>query len=118
MKPKIKQIHSPDIDDLVNFQPEILDNFAFLLQIIIGPENEEGEESFDIEVCTPKWLLTNYSSDNIILGLHKIIIMQYDYNAILIFLNKFLSHCHGKNWEEVSNKLSYLGKWEFDDYKE
>ncbi len=55
MRAIIKSFHNPEIDDLQHFKPKISDNFCFLLQVMIGPENESGEETFDIEVCTPKW---------------------------------------------------------------
>lgn len=49
----LKALNSPSIFDLPNYMPENENSFAFLLQAIIGPKDEEGEESFDIEVCTP-----------------------------------------------------------------
>lgn len=56
MNAKLKRLHSPDIYNLENYQPECAGSFCFLLQAMIGPEGEEGEESFDIEVCTPAWI--------------------------------------------------------------
>ncbi|MFZ0565135.1 MAG: Imm8 family immunity protein [Chlamydiales bacterium] len=67
MRAIIKGFHSPEINNLENFKPEIADNFCFLLQMMIGPENNLGEESFGFEVCTPKWLMSNYTKDEIIL---------------------------------------------------
>jgi hypothetical protein len=56
MQAVIKSIHSPDIENLETFKPDNHDNFAFLLQLFIGPAELDGEESFDVEVCTPQYI--------------------------------------------------------------
>lgn len=57
MQAVLKGLHSIDIADLENYAPHEEDNFGFVLRAMIGPMNREGEESFDITVCTPKWLM-------------------------------------------------------------
>ena len=58
MKAELKRIHSPDAD-LDVYYPEDPENFSLFLQLMIGPEGEDSEESFDILICTPKWILDN-----------------------------------------------------------
>jgi hypothetical protein len=118
MNAELKRVHSPDIGNLETYQPEHLEKFSFLLQAMIGPEGERGEESFDIQVCTPKWLEETYKLEDIIVGRHHLIIREYDYERIINAIKDFLKLCSGKNWNEVAKKVARLGKWEYEDYVE
>ncbi|MCH9625860.1 MAG: hypothetical protein S4CHLAM123_10440 [Chlamydiales bacterium] len=118
MRAIIKGFHSPEIDDLQHFKPEITDNFCFLLQLMIGPENEDGEESFDIEVCTPKWLLSKYKKDEIIFGRHMLIVFEYNFEQISNKLKYFVKSCNGSSWNEIAKKISKISSWEFESYAE
>ena len=99
-------------------RPDNPDNFAFLLQAMVGPEGQAGEESFDIEVCTPRWLEETYGRSEIIIGRHHLIVREYNYQRIVAAINEFLQGCSGNNWNEVALKVSRLGRWEFEDYIE
>ena len=98
MKAELKRVHSPDIKDLEHFVPENLDSFGFLLQAMIGPEGEDGEESFDIEVCTPKWLEETYGLEDVVIGRHHLIMREYNYKRLVQSIENFLSRCYGENW--------------------
>jgi len=76
MKAKLKNLHSPDVD-LDSFWPENLENFGFLLQAMIGPEDQNAEESFNMQVCTPDWLKTHYTESDIVFGRHLRIFFKF-----------------------------------------
>lgn len=116
MKAELKRVHSPDIYDLKQFVPDHPDRFGFLLQAMIGPKGTDGEESFDILVCTPKWLEDKYDLEDVIIGRHHFIVLNYDYKKIISTIEKYLMHCAGSDWNEVATKVSRLGRWEFEDY--
>ncbi|MGF6489633.1 Imm8 family immunity protein [Pseudomonas frederiksbergensis] len=71
MEAKLKRLHSPDIYNLESYQPDVQDEFGFLLQAMIGPAGEDGEESFDMEVCTPKWIEKRQRVDEVVIGREK-----------------------------------------------
>lgn len=116
MRASIRRFHSPDISDLGTYKPEKADTFGFLLQVIVGPAGLEGEESFDIEVCTPKWLLQNYGQDDIVFGRHHIVVFEYQYDRFVDAITSYVETCEGASWDEVAQKLSEIGRWEFEDY--
>lgn len=117
MRPILKRLHSPDVENLEEYCPQDPNNFSFLLQVMVGPEDEEGEESFDIEVCTPEWLKTRCAREGVVIGRHLIVLEKYDYKKICKFLDSYLYGCAGESWGEVAEKISRIGKWEFEDYK-
>ncbi|MCG3157310.1 MAG: hypothetical protein DKINENOH_03942 [bacterium] len=117
MRAEIKKIYSPDID-LATFRPQDPESFSFLLRIIAGPEGEEGEESFDVEICTPKWLLETYAQEEVVIGRHHLIVFEYNLERIIQTIKSFCASCFGETWKEVAEKLSRLGQWEFEDYRD
>ena len=116
MQAVLKSLIATDISDVETYRPDEEDNFGFLLRAMIGPKDEEGEESFDIFVCTPKWLLEKYGASDVLLGLHKLIVFKYDYIRLRQFIEKFLMRCSGETWDEIAKKVSLLGQWEFENY--
>jgi hypothetical protein len=118
MKAEIKYLHSPDIPELETFQPQINDDFGFLLQMFVGEKGKEGEESFDMMVCTPKWLMSNHSQDEILFGLHYVIVFEYNYRRICEQLTNFVDNINAQSWHEIGEKIGTIGKWEFQDYKQ
>jgi hypothetical protein len=119
MQTILKGLHSLDlaVGDVEKYMPDEEDNFGFVLRAMVGPLDGEGEESFDIIVCTPKWLVEKYGPSEVLLGLHKLIVIKYDYRRLRGFIEKYLMRCTGSTWEEVAHKVNLLGQWEFEDYR-
>jgi hypothetical protein len=117
MKAKLKRLHSPDVDDLKRFTSATPDVFSFLLQIIVGPLGEEGEESFDVIVCTPLWLQREVEREGIIMGRHYLFVNTYDYDRLENYIRSRCEEATGTSWQEIAQKLSRLGRWEFEDYQ-
>src|ERR1700694_1394372 len=118
MNAEIRALYSPDIHDLEFWKPPQLDSFGILLQLIAGPAGEKGEESFDLVLCTPRWLAETHAPEDIVVGRPHLIVKQYRYEAIVNFIREYVASCSGDTWEEVAEKLGRLGKWEFEDYRE
>jgi Immunity protein 8 len=116
MRAELRRLHSPDIDDLASYAPS-QGTFGFLLQVMAGPQGGEGEESFDVLVCTLEWLKQNRSRTDLIIGRHYLIVFEYDYERLRSFIDGYCSQCSGETWQKVAERLGRLGKWEFEDYK-
>jgi hypothetical protein len=117
MTGKVRLLHSPDIADLEAWAPPDPNSFGFLLQVIAGPDSGEGEESFDVELCTPAWLERRYGTEAVVLGAYHLIVFKYNYPKIRDFIETFVRNCSGASWREVAEKIGRLGRWEFEDYR-
>jgi len=117
MRAKLKEFYSLDFD-LNSYWPDQLDNFGFWVRAMVGPEDGEGSESFDIQVCTPEWLKSRYSDDEVLSGRHMLIVFEYDLDKIKNKVSSYCDSCSGKTWQEIAGKLSRIGYWEFEDYIE
>jgi len=118
MNAQLTSWYCPDIEDLTNYPPAQLDNFCFLFRVMVGLVGKEGTESFDIQVCTPKWLLSNMKKDEIICGRHFLIVLAYYFEPILNRIRNLIEACTGNDWDEIAEKVSRIGFWEFEDYKD
>lgn len=118
MQAKVVDIESPEIQDFYNYKPEDPEVFAFLLQISVTAENLQGEEIFDVQVCTPLWLLSKYNKDEVIIGRHLLIVFEYNFSRIKKRIVSYIESCFGETWTEVAQKVGRIGYWEFEDYIE
>lgn len=118
MRAEIKDFYSIDTDKTLElFKPDIPDNFGMLIFLEIGIAGKEGADDFQVMLCTPKWLIDNMKQEEIVLGLHYMIVFEYNYEKIHKKLIELFC-IEGKDWDEIANKLSYIGQWEFQNYKE
>lgn len=118
MKARVKRYHSPDIDDLQGHVPEDLECFCFLLQIMIAPDGVDGEESFDILVCTPKYLDGTNDHTMADFGRHMLLAKHYDFRRIADKIESFCDSLDEPDWEALACKSARIGHWEFEDYEE
>ncbi|MCU8085410.1 immunity 8 family protein [Shewanella sp. SM23] len=117
MRAQLKEFYSLDFD-LNSYWPDESDNFGFWVRAMIGPEGEEGAESFDMQICTPEWLKSKHSDNEVVFGSHMLIVFEYDLDRIKNKVSSYCNSCSGKTWQEIAEKLSRIGYWEFEDYTE
>jgi Immunity protein 8 len=117
MRAELRRLHSPDVADLASWSPGEHD-FAILVQLMVGPADAVGEESFDLTVCTPGWLEGRVRTEGIVDGRHHLLIDTYDPDRIEGYLRERVEACEGGSWKEVAEQVGRLGKWEFEDYRE
>ena len=118
MKAELRALHSPDLADLEHGSPPDPADFGILVQAMIGPEDEEGEESFDILVCTPSWLANEVPTDGHLWGRHYLFVTRYDFAAIESAVRKLCDSAEGPDWSAVAAVLARYGAWEFENYQE
>lgn len=117
MKPELKYLHSPDVHDLEKYEPPEDEPYYILVQAMFGPEGIDAEESFDALFCN-----TIYVRQQKSLGLnlekYDVVLDKYHFNRILDYFNNAALNSEGASWNEVAEKLSRYGKWEFENYRE
>ena len=117
MKLALKQIHSPDTPGPVaDYAPNDPADVFLLLQLMIGPVDAPGEESFDVIVATPKALMKAVESDAILEGRHMLVVREWNFSKIIDFVEKRIQAIEEDDWASAATKLGRLGKWEFEDY--
>lgn len=121
MKATIRQFHSPDadLDTYVSADPA---DDALLVQMLIGPADEDRDsdsaESFDVLVCTPRWLAREASTHGPTVGRHHLVVDSLEIPIALEFLRARVAEATAPTWHELALQLGRIGKWEFEDYRE
>jgi hypothetical protein len=113
----LRALVSPDVE-LSSGLPDDPQHFCILVQALVGPRDQVGEESFSFSVCTPKWLQSYVSKNRFLFGSHYLIVDCYDYSLISGAISDLCQRTSGSSWNEVAEKLSRYGAWEFEDYTE
>ncbi len=95
-------------------------DFAFLARMYVGPSDGPGEESFDVEVCSPERLAARVADEGFVDGRHIVIttLDAYSEAGLRSFLVRRVGNVSGERWRDVAEKLARLGHWEFEDYRE
>ena len=105
MYAKLKEFSSSDVD-LKDYWPEDEKNFGFWTCLMIGPENSEGSEIFQLLICTPDWLKSEYVEHQPVWGRHMLIVFEYDLAKIKATIERYVDSCSGSDWQSISLKLS------------
>src|SRR5260221_408716 len=114
---KVRAVYTWTMDDLEKYTPEDLEGFCVSVRALVGPKNGEGEESFDIQVCSPKKLQEICQEQGFLVGRHHLIVCRYDAPTIKRLITELIERCEGDSWREVAEKVGRIGHWEFEDYK-
>lgn len=117
MNIELKGLRSLELEDsLINYWPTDPVNFGCWVRAMIGPNDEDGAEAFDMLICTPTWLQNELASNKTLSGKGMIIVEEYDYDEILSYLEEQIVACNDSDWSKAAIKLSRLSFWEYEDY--
>ncbi|RMI28985.1 Imm8 family immunity protein [Nocardia stercoris] len=115
MKAELKGIHSPDAD--LTDSADVLSVDTLLVQLMIGPQDAPGEESFDIVVCTPERHARAGDARGPEPDEYTLVLDRIDLALIRRYIENFLRDLERPTWEELATEISRIGKWEFQDYR-
>lgn len=100
--------------------PDDPERFELLARLLVEPTDGQGEESFDLTVCTPQSLASKVQKEGIVSGQHLLIVDfdSFDQRTVHRWLEKQVSAIEARSWNELATRLSRIGQWEFEDYTE
>lgn len=115
MRARVRYLHSPDFD-LETFTPDDPEDVGLLIQVIAGPADGPGDESFDVVVRTPRYLARETRDRGPLMGRHYLVVDRYDFGQIRRFLIGAVESEEASTWKDLGERLGRIGKWEFEDY--
>lgn len=116
MRAQLRSFYCTDIE-IDTYEPSDPSVDGQWVRMIVGPAIGPGEESFDVLICTPRWLETHVQTEGPIVGRHLLIANRFDLPPLLDRLRDLVNATTGSNWNEVGEKLGRIGHWEFEDYQ-
>lgn len=118
MKPEIKGgLYSPDLNLGPPQLPEDPEDCWIVMYADLGLEREEGADTFTFYVCTPRRLNVFVSEHGYELGRGLIIVKEFDWSTVRVAIDRICMACAGPSWEEIVDKLSRYGIWDYEDYQ-
>ena len=110
MKPIMISYDCTDHDPIDKWVPDDVFDVDLWMNFIIGPD-DEGGDNFQVRIVTPNNLHGKNSAK------HAIILDEYSWPKVIAAVEAILEQCQGINWAGVSEQLSQLMCWEYEDYK-
>lgn len=116
--PELKELFSPDLEDMEGSEPADRSNFGILVQALIGPAGDEAADTFSFMVCTPAWLAAELTSEPHAWGRSLLIVPSYDFAAIHGAIVGLCSEVEGEEWDDVAGELARYTSWEFEGFED
>jgi Immunity protein 8 len=117
MRPIINSIGLTDGDSLESFRPKDSENFCVCVRAMIGPVDQEGEESFDVQVCTPQALAEELNLRGYSFIRRRLIVRFWAPDLIREAIQRRVSTITADSWTELAYKLTEFADWEFENYQ-
>lgn len=116
MKALIRDIYSSDVDVESYRSADRYDDGQWI-RLLIGPDGEPGEESFDVLVCTPRWLARRLNQGGFQFVRHTLLMEAFDLSTAIDLLRHEVASVTGSTWAELLLDLVQIGRWEFQNYR-
>lgn len=117
MRAAIRHIVTMDDEPLEMAKIDNPNNAGHWVRILAGPAGGLGEESFDVNVCTPDWLRDEVERTGPMVGRHLLIVGRWDAEKIRLVITGLVARVEGLDWQAVAEQLGRIGYWEFEDYR-
>ena len=109
---KLHAIESPNLEPPA--LPSNPENCRIAIQLLVGPPDEPGSESFQFLVVTPLWLA---DQQEVRWGTGLLIVPRFSWEVVEHSIAKLLAGTPSKSWNEAAISLSRSMAWEFENYQ-
>jgi hypothetical protein len=114
VRASVRSIRFPDMEGSEAIDPA---NTIQVMEIYAGPVDGEGEEQFQVTVCTPAALFAVLTPQQpILVGRHWLFMAEFSASHAEAFVRSMISKIEGADWSAVAEKIADLGRWEFEGY--
>ena len=110
MKPVIVSYDCTDHDPIDKWVPDDVFDVDFWMNFTIGPDSKGGD-NFQVRVVTPNKLHGKNSAK------HAIVLNEYSWPNVIAAVETMLDQCQDLNWAGISEQLSQLMYWEYENYQ-
>lgn len=117
MRAIVKSIDTASHIAFDTYCPEDETCFGLWLTVQVGQDGEAGGHLYQILVCTPDWIKTEYLHSGAVWGRHMLIVPRYDRERIKSEISQYVEGCTGRDFWELAQKVARIGAWEFEDYQ-
>jgi Immunity protein 8 len=105
LEAELRSLTSPGLGDLKSFDCPTSDDFALRLRAVIGAKGQAIEETFNFQVCTPKWIERAVEERGYLWGAGRLIVKQYDYELIWRAISGLCDQVIDLRWEGISRRI-------------
>ncbi|WP_052351784.1 immunity 8 family protein [Deinococcus pimensis] len=118
LEAEIKELYSLDVPEaLEQFRPDDPRDVGITVRMMVGTAGDDAADSFDVLVCTPRWLEREMVNGSHLWGDGLLLVSEYDWSLVQSVLTSRVSRCVGERWEDVAARLSRFSRWEFEGYQ-
>jgi hypothetical protein len=119
MRCELRSLWSPDVasGSLGDFEPADPSAFGLFVQAAIGPVDGEGEEVFDLMVCSPVWLAAQPFEKGYRWGRGKLLTLRWDPQIVERAVRDICLRSEGEDWAAIARRLAQVMDWEFSGYR-
>ena len=108
LRPHIKSWDCISHDPIEEWKPEDPSMVDFWCNVVIGIQNQEGCDNFQIHVVTEK-MIPQIDDKN-----YMLVIPYYEnWNQVLSIIESRIKDITGINWQGISLELSKIFRWEY-----
>ncbi len=111
----MRSVSSADAD-LDTYRPDDPLDAGVTVRFLVGPHDGPGEESFDVVLCTPRWLSGRVQVTGPLLVRHHVVMEPFDLRLGVEQVTRLMQSVSADDWAGVGEKLARIGQWEFEDY--